>query len=132
MSVPTPVTNSSQMADSGIEQEAGIGMECSRSAVVLDVVHVAGVGAQPGVDDFLEGLARIVVRVSGVLPDRAAGEDKGQRHRADADRADRRLLQLAAEKEHDGRAEGGKQRDEPDVVEEEHFLVSFSLLAPGF
>ncbi len=124
MSVPTPVTNSSQMAESGIEQEAGVGVECGRSAVVLDVVHVAGVSAQPGVNDFLERLARIVVGVSGVLPDRQAGKDKRQRHRSHTDRADRLLLQLAAEKEHDGRAGGGEQRDQPDVVEEEHFQSS--------
>ena len=115
-----------QQPDGGerIEQEAGIGVERGRSAVVLDVVHVAGVGAQPGVDDLLVRLAGIVVGVSGVLPDRAAGEDKRQHHRADTNRADRRLLQLAAEKEHDGRAEGGQQRDEPDVVEKEHFQSS--------
>ena len=95
-----------QQPDGGkrIEQESGIGMECGRSAVVFDVVHVAGIGAQPGVKDLLERLARILVSVSGVLPHREAGEDKRQRHRAHADRADRRLLQLAAEKEHDGRA----------------------------
>ena len=111
-----------QQPDGGkrIEQEAGVGVERGRSAVVLDVVHVAGVGAQPGVNDLLERLARIVVGVSGVLPDRQAGKHEGQRHRADADRADRLLLQLAAEEEHDGRAEGGEQRDQPDVVEEEH------------
>ena len=80
-----------QQPDGGkrIEQEAGIGVEGGRSAVVFDVVHVAGVGAQPGVNDLLERLARIVVGVSGVLPDRQAGEDKRQRHRAHADRADR-------------------------------------------
>ena len=107
-----------QQPDGGkrIEQESGIGMERGRSAIVLDVIHLAGVGAQPGVNDFLKGLARIVVGVSGVLPDRQTSKYKGQRHCTHADRADRRLLQLAAEKEHEGRAQGGEQWDQPDVV----------------
>src|SRR5258705_13520379 len=80
-----------------VEQEAGIGTERSRRAVPPDVVHVAGVGAQPGVNYFLERLARTVMRVFRVLPNRTAGKDKRQGHCANADRTDRRLLQLAAE-----------------------------------
>ena len=97
-----------QQPDGGerIEQEADIGMNRGGRAVVLDVIQVAGVGAQPGVDNLLVWLARVVVGVSGVLPDRAAGKQKCQRHRADTHRPDRRLLQLAAKEEHDGRAEG--------------------------
>src|SRR6185369_16208835 len=106
-----------------IKQEAGISVELSRRAIPLDVVHGAIIGAQPGVDDLLEGLPRIVVRVSGVLPNRKTGEHKCQRNRAYADRAHGSLLQFAAEEEHDGRTEGREQRDEPDVVEEKHFLV---------
>ncbi len=45
---------------------------------------------------------------------------KGEQHRADTNRVDRRLLQLAAKEEHDGCAEGGKERNEPDVFEKEH------------
>jgi hypothetical protein len=69
---------------------------------------MAGVGTQPGVNNLLERLARIIVGISGVLPNRKAGKDKCQRHRADADRAHGSLPQLTAEKEHDGRAEGGQ------------------------
>ncbi len=49
-----------QQPDAGerVEQEAGIGLERRERAVALDVVHVAGVGAQPGIDNFLEGFAR--------------------------------------------------------------------------
>ncbi len=120
-----------QQPDGGerIEQEAGIGLEGSGRAVVFDVVQVAGVGAQPGVDDFLERLARVVVSVSRVLPDGAADEDERHGHRSHTDRADRTLPQLAAEEEHDGRAEGGEQRDQPDVVEEKHISRRSSVFS---
>ena len=58
----------------GIEQEAGIGLERRRSAVALDVVHVAGIAYPATCNDLLERFARIVVSVVCVLPDRAAGE----------------------------------------------------------
>src|SRR5438445_341335 len=41
-----------------------------------------------------------------------------------------RLLHLAAEEEHHGCAEGREQRNDPDVVEEEHFLYSNRFVAP--
>ena len=109
-----------------IQQEAGVSVKRGRCAVSFHVVHMAGIGTQPGINNFLEGLTRIVVSVSGVLPDGKAGKNKCQRHCAYTDRAHGSLLQLAAKEKHDGRAEGGEQRDEPDVVEEEHFLGSAS------
>jgi hypothetical protein len=87
---------------------------------------MAGVGAEPGVED---GLVRLMEMFSGVddhaeyCQTRRSHEER-EHDRADADRADRSLLQLAAEKEHDGRAEGRQQRDEPDVGEK-----TFSALA---
>ncbi len=103
-----------------IKQKTGICLKRRRGAVAPDVIHMAGIGAQPGVDDFLERLPGIVVGVVRVLPHRDAGKQEGQGHRADTNCIDRRLPQPAAEKKHDGRAKGGKQRDEPDVFEKEH------------
>ena len=104
-----------------IEQETGIGVERGRSAVPLDVVHVAGIGTEPGVDNLLERLARVVMRVSGVLPDRKAGKDKRQRHRAHTDRAHRRFCSLRPKKNMMAAPKAGSSGIEPDVVEKEHF-----------
>ena len=76
-----PYAGDEQQPDGGkwIEQEADIGMERRGRSVVLDVVQVAGVGAQPGVEDLFVRLTSDGARVkSRVLPDGAAGEHKSQ------------------------------------------------------
>ena len=112
-----------------IEQETGVGVERGGRAVVLDEVQMAVAAAEPGVNNFLEGLAGAVREVR-VLDNGEAGEQKRNDDRADADRVDRRLLQAAAEEEHDRGAEGREERDQVDVVKKHSVLSSqFSVLS---
>src|SRR5271166_768563 len=99
-----------------IEQDSSIGLELRRMSTVGDVAERTVAGAQPGEHHFLEGLAGIGGRVTGVLPNRRTRAQERQRDQADANAADRRLRQLASKKEHASRTNGGKQRNQPDVV----------------
>ncbi len=62
-----------QQPDGGqrIEQESGIGVEWGRSSVVREVGQMAGVGAQPGVENFFVRLAGLVGGIATVLPNRS-------------------------------------------------------------
>ncbi len=108
MSMPTPVTKSSQIAGERVEQEADISVKGRERAVLFDVVQMAGIGTQPGVDNFFKGLVAIDGGPVRVFPDCAAGKHERQHHCAHTHRAHRRLLELAAEEKHQRRAEGGK------------------------
>src|ERR1700678_2845822 len=100
-----------------IEQEPGIGFESGRGAVMSQIIYAAGVSAKPRIQDGLIRLMEMFLagRPRRVLPHRPPSHDKGQYNHAHANGADRSLLQLAAKKEHDSRAEGREQRYEPDV-----------------
>ena len=99
-----------------IEQEAGISAERSGLDGVGDVGQAVVGGTKPGVDDLLEWRAVMRGRIPRVLPDRETRPREGQHHHADTNSADRRLLQSAPEEEHARCTDGGKQRDQPDVV----------------
>src|ERR1051326_4008167 len=105
-------------------------MKVRGCTVMLQVGQgMSGIGgtvirAKPGVKDRLIGLARIVVRIVAVLPDRKAGPDKRQGDGTDTDRAYRLLLQLAAKEEHDRRAACRQQRNDPDVRKKNHAFSS--------
>ena len=49
-----------------VEQKSGIGLERSLSAVVSDVIEMAGVGAEPGVENFFVGLVMVLAEPSVV------------------------------------------------------------------
>ncbi len=53
-----------QQPDAGerIEQETGVGLERGLRSVVGRVVHVAGVGTEPGIEDGLIGLVEMLRR----------------------------------------------------------------------
>ncbi len=99
-----------QEPDAGewVEQESGVGLEVGLRAVVCDVICVAGVGAEPGVENLLVGLVIVCVSPCVVLQHRAAGHDEGKDNHAHAHGADRLLGQPAAKEEHDRRAQGGQ------------------------
>ena len=100
-----------------VEQEPGIGVERRHGLAVMHyVVELPLIHSQPGVKDCLVGLMTVCIGPRGVLPDRPAGPKEGNHYDANADDAGCGLLQLAAEKEHHRRAEGGEQRDQPDMV----------------
>ena len=109
-----------QQPDAGkrIEQESNIGAKFRGLARLRRIGQVAGVGAQPSVNGLLKRLVEMFWRgrPSRILPHRSAGHEEYQHNRSNANGADRGFLQLAAEEKHDGRAEGGQQRDQPDVV----------------
>ena len=98
-----------------IEQESGVGVEGGGRAVVLNEVQMPVAAAQPGINNFLEGLP-CAMRVVRVLDHREAGKQERNDNHANADRVDRGLLQSPPEKEHHHGPEGREERDEPDVV----------------
>ena len=106
-----------QQPDAGerIEQESGVGLKRSLCAVVMLVGQVAGIGAEPGVENCFVGLMIVRGRPVCVLQNRAARHQERQHDRPDADRADRSLLQLAPKEKHHRRAEAREERDELDV-----------------
>lgn len=87
-----------------------------------------GATSQPGVDDSLKGLVLMGVGPHVVLQDRAARENERKDHDPNANRGDCLLGQLAAEEEHDRRAESRQQRDQVDIIQEEQV----QLPTPGF
>ena len=111
-------TGDKQQPDAGkrIEQESGVGLKRSLRAVVLHIIQVAGVSAKPGVKNFFERL--VIVRRSPlrILQHCSARYDERQHHGPHADSIHRRLLQPAPKEKHECRADGGKQRDEIDVI----------------
>jgi hypothetical protein len=100
-----------------IEQETGIGLERRLRAVVSRVGQVPGIGTEPGVKNRLIGLVVVFAcrRPGRVLPDRSASHRESQYDHANTNSADCPLLKLTAKEEHDGRAEGRQQRNQPDV-----------------
>ena len=62
ISMPTPVTNSSQMLESGSSRKPASAWNGAWRPVMGRVVHVAGVGAEPGVEDGLIGLVEMFWR----------------------------------------------------------------------
>ena len=115
ISMPTPVTKSSQMEESGSSRKPASALNEASRAVALHEVQMPVAAAQPGINNFLEGLSRAVREVR-VLDDREAGEQERNHDRADADRVDRGLLQSPPEKEHHRGPEGREERNQVDVV----------------
>ncbi len=115
-----------------IQQKSGIRMERSLRPVRLQIIHLPGIGTEPGIKHSLEGL--IIVRRSisrRVLPNRAASHQERQHHRSHANRAHRLLLQSPAKEKHNGGPNRRQQRDQIDVVEK-HALSVLELLALSF
>ena len=106
-----------------IEQETGVRLKRRQLAIVGYIIELAGIRSQPCVYDLLKRLPGSVSEFR-VLPHRSARPDKRQHNRPDADRIDRRLLHLAAKKEHDRRANRGQQGYQPDVIEKYHLISS--------
>src|SRR6202140_4437241 len=99
-----------------VEKKSGVSLKWRLRAIMRDVSQVAGVGAEPGVEDRLIRL--VVVRRSpvGILQDRAARHEECQDDRPNANGTHRRLLQLTPEEEHERRANSWQQRDEVYVL----------------
>ncbi len=70
-----------------IEQETGVDVEGGERAVFLYEVQMAIAAAQPGINNFLERLVKMLGRRGPVriLPDGAAGEQEREDDYADAD-----------------------------------------------
>ena len=119
-----------QQPDTGerIEQEAGISVERSGRSVIRDVIQVAGVTSQPGVQNLLKWIMPVARRPVRVLPNRSARPQERHYHDAHTHGAHRRLLHLAANKKHCRRPKCRQQRNQPDGVQEKHISAASSYL----
>ena len=110
-----------------IKQETGVSVECGERTVALNEVKMPIGAAQPGINNFLEGMSR-AMREVGVLDNRETGKQEREDDHADTDRVDRGLLQSPPEKEHHRGPEGREERNQVDVVEKEHVVSRRSLV----
>ena len=108
------------MQDSGSSRKPASARNSAVRPPCVAIAQRAVAGAHPGVQHLLEGLAGTGGAVAGVLPDGDTRPRERQHNHADANAVHRLLRQLASEKEHASRTEGGKQRNQPDVVKKEH------------
>ena len=115
ISMPTPVTKSSQIGGERIEQEAEVGVELRGRAVALEEAEVRVAGTEPGVDDLFEGLSSPVSEMR-VLDNSEAGKHERDHDRADTDRADGGFLHAPSKEKHHRGPKGREERNKPDVV----------------
>ena len=117
---PDPGHKQEPDAGERVQQKSRIRLEIRLGSAVGDEIQVAGIGSEPGVEDLFKRLMIVSVGPTGVLHYRAAREQECEHDYPDADGIDRGFLHPPPEEEDDRRAERGQQRNQPNVVEENH------------
>ena len=95
-----PDPSHKQQPDAGerVEQKSSVSAERCGSTVLSNVIRVARVGAEPGVNDLFVRLMIVRRSPSRILPNRATSHQKRKHNRSHTDRTHRRFLQPDAQK----------------------------------